>query len=92
MLEFRNVTVQYGTHPPVLHQLSLSLKKGDILCLVGESGSGKSTVLNAALGLLPGKGRVTGGDILLDGLSVLSLNEKELNQIRGKRIDRKSVV
>ncbi len=86
MLEFQNVTVQYGAHPPVLHHLSLSLKKGDILCLVGESGSGKSTVLNAALGLLPGKGRVTGGDILLDGLSVLSLNEKELNQIRGKRI------
>ena len=56
MLEFRNVTIQYGNDLPVLNHFSLSLKKGEIISLVGESGSGKSTVLNAALGLLPGKG------------------------------------
>ncbi|MDD6684824.1 MAG: ABC transporter ATP-binding protein [Lachnospiraceae bacterium] len=85
MLEFRNVTIQYGNDLPVLNHFSLSLEKGEIISLVGESGSGKSTVLNAALGLLPGKGRITEGDILLDGNSVLGLNEKKWQRIRGSK-------
>ena len=85
MLEFRNVTIQYGDEPPVLEHFSLSLEKGEIISLVGESGSGKSTVLNAAMGLLPGRGRITDGNILLDGNSVLALGEKEWQRIRGRK-------
>lgn len=85
MLEFRNVTIQYGDEPLVLEHFSLSLEKGEIISLVGESGSGKSTVLNAAMGLLPGRGRITDGDILLDGNSVLALGEKEWQRIRGRK-------
>lgn len=86
MLEVKGITVQYGTNPPALANFSLALRKGDILCLVGESGSGKSTVLSAIMGILPGKGRVTEGDILLDGKSVLSMKEREWETIRGRRI------
>ncbi len=59
---------------------------GEIVALVGESGSGKSVTALSILGLLPRQGKVTGGQIAFDGKQLLSLPEKEMDQVRGRDI------
>ena len=85
LLSFEHVEISYGGDP-VVHDVSFSVKPGEILGLVGESGSGKSTLIKAAMGLLGDNGLVTKGDILFDGKNIPDLPEKELRKIRGKKI------
>jgi polar amino acid transport system ATP-binding protein len=61
-LEIRRLKASYGGLP-VLDDISLEIKKGEIVGLIGPSGSGKSTLLRALVGLLPS----VEGDVLLDG-------------------------
>jgi oligopeptide/dipeptide ABC transporter ATP-binding protein len=56
------------------------------LGIVGESGCGKSMMLRTLIGLLPRGGRVTGGQIVFQGTDLLSLNEKQLRDVRGRSI------
>ncbi|MGI5874949.1 MAG: ABC transporter ATP-binding protein [Bacillota bacterium] len=86
MLEIKKITVRYGENPPVLEDFSLLVRRGEIVAIVGESGSGKTTVIRAVLGNLPGDGRVTKGDILFEGRSLLSLNREEWRRLRGTQI------
>ena len=93
MLEIKNVTISYGDRPTV-KKFSMSLKKGEIASIVGESGSGKTTVIRAVLGLLPGGGKVTEGDILArsqKGTSCLKENpcwktQRKSGEISGAQI------
>ena len=85
LLSFEHVEISYGGDP-VVHDVSFSVKPGEILGLVGESGSGKSTLIKAAMGLLGDNGLVTKGDILFDGEDIPDLPEKELRKIRGAKI------
>ena len=85
MLEIKNITVCYGDRPTV-SDFSMNLKQGQIASLVGESGSGKTTVIRAVLGLLPGGGRVSEGDILFDGKSLLQNTPMEWRKLRGSEI------
>lgn len=85
LLSFEHVEISYGGDP-VVHDVSFSVKPGEILGLVGESGSGKSTLIKAAMGLLGDNGLVTKGDILFDGKNIPDLPEKELRKIRGAKI------
>ena len=82
MLEIKNVTISYGDRPTVKN-FSMTLKKGEIASIVGESGSGKTTVIRAVLGLLPGGGKITGGDILFEGKSLLDNTAEEWRNLRG---------
>lgn len=82
MLEIKNVTISYGDCPTVKN-FSMTLKKGEIASIVGESGSGKTTVIRAVLGLLPGGGKITGGDILFEGKSLLDNTAEEWRNLRG---------
>ena len=82
MLEIKNVTISYGDRPTVKN-FSTTLKKGEIASIVGESGSGKTTVIRAVLGLLPGGGKVTEGDILFEGKSLLENTAEEWRNLRG---------
>jgi oligopeptide transport system ATP-binding protein len=66
--------------------VSFSLKKGTVLGIVGESGSGKSVTMLSILRLLGTSGRVTGGSILFDGAELTKATEKEMSNLRGKRI------
>jgi peptide/nickel transport system ATP-binding protein len=86
MLEIKDLTVQYGKREPTMEHFNLSMKKGEIISVVGESGSGKTTVIRAVLGALPGAGRVTAGDILFQGESLLSKSKDEWQKIRGTKI------
>lgn len=85
MLKFNNVTISYGNNPTV-KDFSLHVEQGQVVSLVGESGSGKTTVIRAALGLLPGGGKVTDGDILYNGKSVLTLSNAQWSKMRGTEI------
>ena len=82
MLEIKNVTISYGDRPTV-KKFSMTLKKGEIASIVGESGSGKTTVIRAVLGLLPGGGKATEGDILFEGKSLLENTAEEWRNLRG---------
>ena len=82
MLEIKNVTISYGDRPTV-KKFSMTLKKGEIASIVGESGSGKTTVIRAVLGLLPGGGKVTEGDILFEGKCLLENTAEEWRNLRG---------
>jgi len=65
-----------------LNGIDLEIKKGEICCLFGTSGSGKSTLLNMVAGLE----KPTRGSVVIKGIHVENLNEKELAKFRQKYI------
>ena len=85
MLELKDVTISYKNVPTVQH-FNMSMKQGQIISLVGESGSGKTTVIRAILGLLPGGGKVTAGQITLEGEDLLAYNSEKGRKLRGTDI------
>jgi len=67
--------------------VSLHIDRGELLALVGESGSGKSLTSLAMLRLIPPPGRIEpGSGICLGELDILSLDDKTLREVRGRRI------
>ncbi len=86
MLEIKDLAIQYGKQPPTVEHFDLSMKKGEIISVVGESGSGKTTVIRAVLGALAGSGRVTSGDILFHGKSLLNNSKDEWRELRGTKM------
>lgn len=80
------ISVQYGHRAPVLRDISLEIRSGEVLGLVGQSGSGKSTLAMAILGLLDRKNARAEGRIDFDGCDLLALRERELRALRGRKI------
>jgi len=74
-IEYRNVTVDYGSGP-ALNRIDLRIPAGATLAVVGHTGSGKSTLVN----LLPRLFDPTGGAVLLDGIDLRSLDPAELRR------------
>jgi len=66
--------------------LTLSIKRGETFALVGESGCGKSMTALALMRLLPDNGRVTQGQVALEGQDVLALPESQMRAVRGGKI------
>ena len=75
-----------GTWIQALHDVSLTIRRGDVLGLVGESGSGKSLTALSVAGLLPANARVVKGSIRLRGEEVLGKTERELNRLRARSV------
>src|SRR3954470_20685853 len=75
-----------GDRALAVSDVSLSIGKGEILCLVGESGSGKSVIAQAIMGLLPKTLHVTGGKVLLEGEDLTGATEARLRELRGARM------
>jgi nickel transport system ATP-binding protein len=67
-LELHNITL--SAERPLVHGVSLTLRKGRVLALLGGSGSGKSLTCAAALGVLPAGVRQTAGEVLADNQAV----------------------
>ncbi len=86
MLNINNITVQYGNKNPSIVNLSMDMKPGEIVSIVGESGSGKTTLIRSIMGLLPAGGKITNGDIVFNGKSLLSYSMDDWNKIRGTEL------
>src|SRR5215471_11813795 len=69
ILEIRNLTKSYGSSAPAVDNVSLTVNKGEFLCIIGPSGCGKSTLLRMIGGFV----EPTSGDIRLDGQTILKL-------------------
>lgn len=89
LLELKDMRVAFksttGTVEAV-RGINLTVYPGQSVAIVGESGSGKSTAAMAVLGLLPGTGEVTGGQIFFDGKDITNYSEKEMQGLRGSHI------
>ncbi len=90
MLNVENLVIHYETDEEVVeavNNISFQLKKGEVLGLVGETGAGKTTTALGIMGLLPPKvGHVIQGKIELDGENLFDKSEREMRDIRGKKI------
>lgn len=85
LLELKNTDISYGKRL-IVKDCNLTMDQGEIVSIVGESGSGKTTVIRAVLGLLPGGGKVTNGDILFEGQTLLNKSKDEWRKLRGTEI------
>jgi len=70
----------------LLTDITFDIRAGETVGLLGESGAGKTTLAMSMLGLLPRSRVVSEGFIMLEGISLLTLRERELRKIRGLRI------
>lgn len=67
--------------------ISFAIHEGEVLAIVGESGCGKSVTSLSIMGLVPSPpGKITSGEILLDGKDLTNLSDKQMRSIRGKDI------
>ncbi len=89
LLEVQGLTTafkgDYGENISVDH-IHFHVDEGEVVCIVGESGCGKSVTSLSIMGLLGRGGAVTDGSVLFDGKNLLSMTEKELDQVRGDQI------
>ena len=90
LLEVRNLETTFFTQQGALKAvdgLSLRVRRGEIVAIVGESGCGKSVTALSILRLVSDPpGRITGGEILFEGRSLLDLSQEELRKVRGNGI------
>ena len=90
LLEVKGLGVEFQTRrgvARVLEDVGFSLARGGTLGLVGESGCGKSITALAAMRLIPTPpGRITGGQVLLDGQDLMALPERAMRRVRGNRM------
>ncbi len=89
VLEVQHLAVQIPVADGVLHavrDVSLSVPRGETLCVVGESGCGKSLTSLAVMGLLPGGARRTADRMTFLGEDLLSMSPGRLRELRGNRM------
>jgi len=85
LIELRSLTKTYdegGRQRLVLCDTSVAIRRGELAVLIGRSGSGKSTLLN----LLSGIDQPTSGEVVIDGVAISSLPERERTLFRRDRI------
>jgi peptide/nickel transport system ATP-binding protein len=90
VLDIRGLTVRLppgGDRANAVEEVSIEVRRGEIVCVVGESGSGKSVTAFTVMGLLP-KGDLapTGGEVLLEGENLLEASPGRLRDLRGTRM------
>lgn len=90
LLEIRDLDVAFRDEKkrvvPAVRGASLMVYEGQTVAIVGESGSGKSTTAHAIIGLLPGTGHVTGGQILFAGQDIAQARKQDIIALRGSSI------
>lgn len=94
LLSISGIAIEYapGSHHAVsgrgdvVRDVSFDVGPGEVVALVGQSGSGKSTIARAVQGLLPANGRITAGDILVEGRVVTQLSQRRWRELRGSTI------
>jgi len=90
ILEVRDLRVSfevYGGEVEAVRGVSFEVKEGEAIAIVGESGSGKSVTAQSIMRLIatpPGKFK--SGSVIFEGSDLLTLSEKEMQQVRGNKI------
>ncbi len=80
LVEFKNVSFRYpDADTEILEDINFTARPGETTAIIGSTGSGKSTVVN----LLPRFYDVTGGELLIDGVNVKEVSQKDLRDIIG---------
>ena len=80
LVEFKNVSFRYpDADTEILEDINFTAESGKTTAIIGSTGSGKSTVVN----LIPRFYDVTGGELLVDGVNVKDLSQKELREVIG---------
>lgn len=90
LLEVRNLSIEFHTAVGVVkavRDMSYHLDRGETLAILGESGSGKSVSSSAIMNLIDmPPGRISSGEILLDGIDLLTMPLPQRREINGRKI------
>jgi oligopeptide/dipeptide ABC transporter ATP-binding protein len=90
LLRVQNLRTHFFTHEGTVRAVdgvSFAIKKGETLGLVGESGCGKSVTALSIMRLIPSPpGRILDGSVIFEGNDLLSLSERQMREIRGRKI------
>ena len=90
LLSVRDLVVEFGTKGQTpfraVDGVSFDVRPGQTVGLVGESGCGKSVTSLAIMGLLPKRGNKVGGSATYDGTDLLTLDDREMRDRRGRDI------
>jgi oligopeptide/dipeptide ABC transporter ATP-binding protein len=88
-LAVSNLRTRFGSGSAganVVDGVSFTLQPGRTTALVGESGCGKSVTALSLMRLIEPPGHIVSGSVMLDGRDLLTLDEREMEQVRGARI------
>jgi len=89
LLSVQDLKVHFTTQKTfvtAVDDFSLTIDPGQCVGLVGESGCGKTTTGLAIMRLLPNNGKVVAGSVVLDGVDLATLTEKEMQHQRGRTV------
>jgi peptide/nickel transport system ATP-binding protein len=86
VLKIDNLRIESVSGLVLVDDVSLELKRGEVLGLIGESGAGKSTIGLASMVYARAGCRITGGTVSIDGESVRELSADGRREMRGRRI------
>ena len=94
LLDIRNLRIEARVFPPgeaprdivLVHDVSLTLKRGKVLGLIGESGAGKSTIGLSSMAYGRGGVKITGGEVILNGRDILKSGKNGVRKLRGKEV------
>ena len=90
VFEFKDLKTWFYTDDGIVkavNGVSFEIPEGKTVCVVGESGCGKSVTALSMMHLVQTPpGRIVGGQILMDGVDLLKLSDREMQQINGKQI------
>ena len=90
ILQVKDLQVEYRTDDATIYAVNgvdLTVRRNMTVGLVGETGAGKTTTALSIMNLIPDQvGVITGGAIELEGKEVLSMDDSEMNAIRGKDV------
>ncbi|MDO5507753.1 MAG: ABC transporter ATP-binding protein [Corynebacterium casei] len=89
LLEMKGVKIAFTSSTGIVEAVrgvNMTIYPGQSVAIVGESGSGKSTTAMSILGLLPGNGKVTEGQIIFEGEDITGFDNKDYEKLRGSHI------
>ena len=75
-----------GSVRKAVDDISFDVRRGRVCCLIGESGSGKSATAMSLINLIDRPGRIESGEVLFEGRDLLTLDVKQMREVRGADI------
>ena len=89
LLEVRDLFLEFKTSRgrlKALNGITFDVQPGEVFGLVGETGCGKTVTGLSVLRLLPRSASITGGQVIFEGVDLLTLGRSEIESVRGRKI------